>query len=78
MNTVQAVTASAKNGGHKAVLGVHQSFLEANSAAVYICAANGVITRNNPPAAKLWRRMPRIGNTDERFCGADRWSAVAP
>jgi PAS domain-containing protein len=40
--------------------------------AVYTCDAQGVITFYNQQAAKLWGRAPRIGDTDERFCGSFR------
>jgi PAS domain S-box-containing protein len=40
--------------------------------AVYTCDAHGVITFYNQQAAKLWGRAPRIGDTDDRFCGSFR------
>jgi PAS domain S-box-containing protein len=41
-------------------------------AAVYTCDADGTITFYNERAAELWGRAPKIGDTDERFCGAFR------
>lgn len=39
--------------------------------AVYSCEAeSGRITYFNQKAAELWGRAPRIGETDERFCGS--------
>jgi PAS domain S-box-containing protein len=40
--------------------------------AVYTCDAHGVITFYNQQAAKLWGRAPRVGDTDQRFCGSFR------
>ncbi len=41
--------------------------------AVYTCdAPSGVITFHNQRAAELWGRTPKLGETDERFCGSFR------
>lgn len=40
--------------------------------AVYACDADGRITYFNDRAAELWGRSPRLGDPDERFCGAFR------
>jgi PAS domain S-box-containing protein len=44
---------------------------------VYTCdAPSGVITFYNQQAAQLWGRAPRLGDTDEHFCGSFRlWQA---
>jgi PAS domain-containing protein len=39
---------------------------------VYCCEPDGTICNFNLRAAALWGRMPRIGETDERFCGAHK------
>ncbi|KFC61706.1 hypothetical protein FF80_03902 [Devosia sp. LC5] len=39
---------------------------------VYVCDADGLITRFNPAAAELWGREPKLGEPDERFCGSYR------
>src|SRR5215218_4077617 len=39
-------------------------------AAVYVCDASGMIRQYNQEAIKLWGRTPRIGDTEERFCGS--------
>src|ERR1700704_3679134 len=39
-------------------------------AAYAVRAPDGVITWFNSRAAELWGRVPVIGDTDERFCGA--------
>lgn len=41
-------------------------------AAVYACDAEGKITFFNQRAAQLWGREPKIGDCDQRFCGALR------
>jgi len=40
--------------------------------AVYTIARDGVIQSFNRRAAELWGRVPRLGDTDERFCGSYR------
>ncbi len=40
--------------------------------AVYSCDASGVIRDYNSRAAELWGRRPKVGDTDERFCGSFR------
>ena len=52
------------------------SVLEAIPAAVYLCAADGVIVRFNRRAAELWGRAPKAGDTDARFCGSYRLYTV--
>ena len=46
--------------------------LESLPVGVYACDADGVILRYNRAAAALWGREPRLGETDERFCGSHR------
>ncbi|WP_309084048.1 PAS domain S-box protein [Chelativorans sp.] len=48
------------------------ALLEALPVGVYCCAADGTITQFNRRAAELWGRTPRIGETDERFCGSHK------
>jgi two-component system CheB/CheR fusion protein len=38
--------------------------------AIYSCDASGVIKEYNDHAAELWGRKPRLGDTDEKFCGS--------
>jgi signal transduction histidine kinase len=41
--------------------------------AVYVCEApSGVISLYNQRAVEFWGREPKLGDTDERFCGAFR------
>ena len=63
---------SAAPSGYEALVALDPEVLEAIPAAVYICAADGVIVRFNRRAAELWGRAPKIGDTDERFCGSFR------
>jgi PAS domain S-box-containing protein len=51
---------------------VTQAILDAMPTALYVCAADGVILRYNQRAAELWGRTPRLGETDERYCGSFR------
>jgi two-component system CheB/CheR fusion protein len=50
-----------------------RQFLDLLPAAVYTCEApSGRITFYNRQAAVLWGREPRVGDTDQRFCGSFR------
>lgn len=40
--------------------------------AIYTCAPDGRITGYNNKAAEIWGRHPKLGDTDQRFCGAFR------
>lgn len=68
----RAFSTDNKNGsfGIEALQVLDQSVLEAIPAAVYACAADGVIARYNSKAVELWGRAPKPGDTDERYCGA--------
>src|SRR5258708_6767216 len=46
--------------------------LESLPVGVYACDADGIILRYNRAAAALWGREPRLGETNERFCGSYR------
>ena len=50
----------------------HRQLLSLMPSAVYSCDASGIITYFNERAAQLWGQTPRIGDTDQRFCGSDR------
>jgi len=41
-------------------------------AAVYVCDTDAVIVAFNQRATELWGRTPKLGQTDEKFCGAHR------
>jgi PAS domain S-box-containing protein len=40
--------------------------------AIYICDRDGLVLRFNRRAAELWGRSPKLGDPNERFCGAYR------
>ncbi|MEW6157330.1 MAG: PAS domain S-box protein [Verrucomicrobiota bacterium] len=48
------------------------SLLTMLPAAVYTCDAEGRITFFNHRAAELWGREPKLGDLDQKFCGAFR------
>jgi PAS domain S-box-containing protein len=51
----------------------YRQLLELLPVAVYTCSApSGVITFYNSQATTLWGRTPRLGDTNERFCGSLR------
>lgn len=39
---------------------------------VYVCDRDGLVLRYNRRAAELWGRSPKLGGSDERFCGSYR------
>jgi PAS domain S-box-containing protein len=58
------------SSAYEALVALDPAVLEAIPAAVYICAADGVIVRFNRRAVELWGRAPEFGDTNERFCGS--------
>jgi PAS domain S-box-containing protein len=46
--------------------------IEILPAAVYVCDTDAVIVAFNQRATELWGRTPSLGQTDEKFCGANR------
>lgn len=48
----------------------YQAIFEMGPVAIYSCDASGVIDKFNARAAELWGRTPKLGDTDERFCGS--------
>ena len=40
--------------------------------AVYVCDIDGLIVQFNERARVLWGRAPKLGDTEQRFCGAHR------
>ncbi len=41
-------------------------------AAVYVCNADAVVVSYNKRAAELWGRVPKLGDTDLKFCGSHK------
>jgi PAS domain S-box-containing protein len=72
MTSQASPATAAAPSGFEALLAIDPAVLEAIPAAVYLCAAAGVIVRFNRRAAEVWGRTPRVGDTDERFCGSFR------
>jgi PAS domain-containing protein len=70
MTSQPTLAAEAAPSGYEALLAIDPAVLEAIPTAVYLCAADGVIVRFNRRAAEVWGRTPRVGDTDERFCGS--------
>jgi two-component sensor histidine kinase len=52
------------------ILDAPPRFIELLPIAIYTCDADGKIRWFNRRAAELWGRAPRIGDDDQRFCGA--------
>lgn len=48
----------------------YRTLFELAPVAVYCCDVSGVILDYNNRAAELWGRKPKLGDTDERFCGS--------
>jgi PAS domain S-box-containing protein len=40
--------------------------------AIYVCDQDGLVVRYNHRAAELWGRTPKLGDSNERFCGSYR------
>jgi PAS domain S-box-containing protein len=66
----QVLEVASPTSGLAAHLAADQAVLESIPAAVYVCAADGVIVRFNSRVAELWGRAPGIGDSDEKFCSS--------
>jgi PAS domain S-box-containing protein len=49
-----------------------RDLIEILPAAVYVCDINAVVVAFNKRATELWGRIPRVGDRDEKYCGAHR------
>ena len=49
-----------------------KNLLDVLPSAVYVCSLDGVIVAFNDRASDIWGQAPRLGQTDERFCGSHR------
>lgn len=49
-----------------------EGLIEILPAAVYVCDTETVIVAFNKRATQLWGRTPKIGQTDEKFCGSHK------
>ncbi|MBU3055837.1 sensor histidine kinase [Pseudomonas indica] len=63
---------NGRHGGAPQVFVADDRFLDLLPVAIYVCDAEGFIVRYNRKACELWGRTPRLGDKDERFCGAHR------
>ncbi|WMT92594.1 PAS domain S-box protein [Pelagibacterium sp. H642] len=60
-------------GPNEAMLtGPETQLLDVLPVAVYICRADGTIVRANKTAIELWGRSPKVGDDEDRFCGAHK------
>ena len=50
----------------------YRALFDLSPVAVYSIDAAGVIQKFNQRAAELWGRVPKPGDTDERFCGSHK------
>jgi two-component system, chemotaxis family, CheB/CheR fusion protein len=55
---------------HRAAEARYRALFDLCPIAIYACEASGVIREFNPRASELWGRVPKRGDTDERFCGS--------
>jgi PAS domain S-box-containing protein len=63
----------SSNGANRlALFGLSEQVLSLLPAAVYVCDAEGAIQYFNRRAVELWGREPKLGDTDQQFCGALR------
>ena len=65
-----APEAAAKTALQKML--VNGALLQSLPIGVYCCEPDGTICSYNLRAAALWGRLPRVGDTDQRFCGAHK------
>lgn len=49
-----------------------KNLLDVLPSAVYVCNLDGTIVAFNERATDIWGRTPKLGQTDERFCGSHR------
>jgi PAS domain S-box-containing protein len=73
MSTVEEFPLAARRlTEYEALVSAGPSVLDALPGAVYICDHEGWLIRYNSEAAKLWGRVPALGENKERFCGSHR------
>ena len=63
---------STQSGNLRRAAGRWESIYEHMPIAVYVCDLDGTIARYNRRAEELWGRAPKVGDSEERFCGAHR------
>ena len=60
------------SGELRRAAGRWEEIYERMPVAVYVCDLDGLIIQFNKRAAELWGREPKLGDTEERFCGGHR------
>lgn len=65
----EALRMAAVNDGYPAALPT-EALLDLLPVGVYSCDAQGRITAFNKRAAEIWGREPRVGDSQELFCGS--------
>ena len=71
-DTGQTQTVSTKSGDVRRAAARWDEIYERMPIAVYICDIDGLIVQFNERARALWGRAPKLGDTEQRFCGAQR------
>ncbi|MFW6028344.1 MAG: sensor histidine kinase [bacterium] len=61
-----------KSGALRKAAGAWDEICEHMPIAVYVCDLDGLIVQFNERARDLWGRAPKLGDSEERFCGAHR------
>jgi PAS domain S-box-containing protein len=67
---VQTVT--TKSGALRRAVRSWKDICQRMPIAAYVCDLDGMIVQSNQRAAELWGRAPKLGDSEERFCGAHR------
>lgn len=73
----QHTAVPAKNFNHASTLLAesekrYRRLFDLSPVAVYVIDADGVICEFNRHASELWGKVPRIGDTDQLFCGSHK------
>jgi PAS domain S-box-containing protein len=68
----QSQTIPTRAGAVRQAAGRWDEIYERMPIAVYVCDRDGLIIQYNRRAEELWGRAPKIGDSEERFCGAHR------
>jgi signal transduction histidine kinase len=63
---------SPVDGSRQDLNWISKNLIEVLLAAVYVCNQQGVIVAFNRRATELWGRTPKLGDTDEKFCGSHK------
>jgi PAS domain S-box-containing protein len=64
-------TAGARRA-HPALGWFSNDLIEILPAAVYVCNADAIVVSYNRRATELWGHSPKVGDTDQKFCGSHK------